>query len=468
MIQYLLLGEGVMKEKLTRYLGDKAFYQRTFQIAFPLALQQFLSSCMGIVGTIMVSRINMVTAVGTATQIDVLQSLVSYGIISGVSMFSAQFYGAKQEANLKRTFGLGLILSLINSLFWLMASALFGRTILQFYLNDSTILDYSMQYLRIAMFSMIPFAINNTFSALYRSTHQARFSLIVSIIGALSNILLNAIFIFGFSFIPALGVRGSALGTLISQCILTITYLIHACVTRQRFLGRFNEIFDLKWSFVKPILIKIFPLLINETLFGFGMTLFIKAFGEIGTQAMDAYYVANQIFNCFLFVVYGYGAAISVLVGTRLGQGRIELAIQEQNYYIGLSAVLSIFLVLFMIVLAQPMVGIFGLKDLVVSNLACLLVYVFAVKISMRLFNYMIFSTLKAGGDAKIIQFLDSGLMYLVGLPLAFVCVYLLNVRDIVVVLLLTQVEQLIRMVLGMLRLNRRLWAHDLTTLIQK
>lgn len=456
-----------MRLFLSRYFGDKAFYQRTFQIALPLSLQQLLSSCMGIIDTIMVSWIGMVTAVGTATQIDVLQSLVSYGISSGVSMFSAQFYGAKQYGHLKKTFGLGMLLSLMNSLFWLLLALFFGREILQFYLNDPTILEYSMQYLEIVMFSMIPFAINNTYGSLYRSTHQAGFTLKMSILGAFSNITLNALFIFGFAFIPAMGVRGAAWGTLITQTILSIVYIFHSLKTKQCFMGSIQEMFHFKWDFVKPILSKMFPLLINETLFGFGSTLFIKAFGMLGTQSMDAYYVANQILNCFLFVVYGYGSAISVLIGTRLGQGRIELAKQEQNYYIGMSAVLSVLLVILMIVFAGPMVTLFGLTDGVVFQLAKLLVYVFAVKISMRLFNYMIFSTLRAGGDAKIIQFLDSGIMYLVGLPLTFGCVYLLHMNNIVLVLLIAQAEQLVRMVFGLQRLSKGFWAKDLTKLVE-
>lgn len=455
-----------MKGLLQKYIADKSFYQRTFRIALPLSLQQLLSSCMGIIDTIMVSWIGMVTAVGTATQIDVLQSLVSYGISSGVSMFSAQFYGAKQEERLKKTFGLGILLCLMNSLFWLVLALFFGHEILRFYLNDPIILEYSMQYLKIAMFSMVPFAINNIYGTLYRCTHQAQFTLCISIFGALSNISLNALFIFGFAMIPAMGVQGAALGTLVTQSLLMFVYLIHSIKTKQCFVGTFKEMFHLEWGFVRPILLKMFPLLINETLFGFGSTLFIKAFGELGTQSMDAYYVANQILNCFLFVVYGYGSAISVLIGTRLGQGRIELAKEEENYYIGLSAVLSFILVILMIGFAGPMVMLFGLTDGVVFVLAKRLVYVFAVKISMRLFNYMIFSTLRAGGDAKIIQFLDSGIMYLVGLPLTFGCVYLLHMESIVWVLLIAQTEQLVRMIFGLQRLMKGYWAKDLTKLV--
>ena len=75
-----------------------------------------------------------------------------------------------------------------------------------------------------------------------------------------------------------------------------------------------------------------------------------------------------------------------------------------------------------------------------------------AVKISMRLYNFMIFSVLKAGGDSKIISLLDSGIMWSVGIPLAFLCVNVLHIHNIALVFLIVQLEQLVRMIIGMKR----------------
>ncbi len=94
------------------------------------------------------------------------------------------------------------------------------------------------------------------------------------------------------------------------------------------------------------------------------------------------------------------------------------------------------------------------------------MMYVFAIKISMRLFNFIIFSILRSGGDTKIIQFLDSGLLYIVGLTLAFGCVNILHINDIVLVLLITQLEQLVRMIFGLKRVSANIWAKDLTTTV--
>ena len=87
--------------KLTeKYFGPKEFYKRTASIAVPLALSNALQSCMSMIDTLMVSWIGMVSAVGTAAQIDTLSMMIAYGCIGGTGMFAAQFYGAGGEHNL--------------------------------------------------------------------------------------------------------------------------------------------------------------------------------------------------------------------------------------------------------------------------------------------------------------------------------------------------------------------------------
>lgn len=456
-----------MSSLIHKYVGPMSFYKKTARIAIPLSLQQLLSSAMGIVDTLMVSWIGMVTAVGTAAQIDTLCSMIAYGAIGGIAMFSSQFYGAKDYKNLKRSFGLSIILAFINAMFWLSIATFFGKQILTFYMPDQEIVFYGMKYLDIAKFGLVMGSLNFAFSFMHRSIQNAKVSLCVSSITMLANVALNSCLIFGLGFFPKMGVEGAALGTLIAQSLGFVIFVIHAKVTKQPFIGTFKEMFSLNAEFVKPILRKILPLLFNETLFGLGSTLFIKAFGQLGKDSMDAYYVGNQIYNVFLFIVYGYGGAISVLLGIKLGSGNIKDAIDEAHYHLGLSFILSIVLVVGMIAFSAPMVSLFSLSDPVVYILSIQIVWVLSVKVSMRLFNFVIFSILRAGGDSKIIQILDSGVLWLIGLPCAFICVNILGLKSIVLVLLITQLEQLVRLLFGLIRVKGGLWAKDITVLVE-
>ncbi len=447
-----------MRTFLLKYVGPKSFYQQTIRVAVPLALTMLLSSCMSIVDSIMVSSIGMVTAVGNASQFLTLHDGIMWGITSGIAIYAAQFFGAGQYKNMTKTLGLCMILTLINSLFWTVLVFGFSETILLFYLDDMTILGYSQSYLYIAILSTIPSAFNQAFGVMYRSCHDARLPFIMSIIGGIGNVFFNYCFIFVLGF----GVAGAAIGTFIAQLIVLACYVIHIWRYRPVFFTDIKDLFDIDMDFAKPILRKGLPLIVNETFFGFGLTLFIKAFGTLGTDSMDAYYIANQVFNMFTFAVHGYGGAVSVLVGARLGAGKIEQAKEESNYQLALGLVLGIVLVGIMLVFKDPILMLFSITDETVYQTAGMLLSVFSIKVFLRMFNYLMFSTLRAGGDAKIMNFLDSGIMYLVGIPLAFISIYI-GIDDIVLVLLICQIEQLVRFVFTMHRYKRGIWARDLT-----
>ncbi|MBR2599718.1 MAG: MATE family efflux transporter, partial [Erysipelotrichaceae bacterium] len=96
-----------------KYVGDKQFYSDVCRLAIPSMLQQLLSSAMGMVDTMMVSAIGMVSPVGVASQLGNICSCISFGVMEGTGIYASQFYGADDRKNLQRTFGLSIILSLI-------------------------------------------------------------------------------------------------------------------------------------------------------------------------------------------------------------------------------------------------------------------------------------------------------------------------------------------------------------------
>lgn len=449
-----------------RYIAPKEFYIRTFRITLPIALQNMLSGTMQIVDSIMVSWIGQMTAVGTATQIDILCAMINYGAIGGTGMFSAQFYGARDFVKLKKSFGLSFMFGLLNGLLWVLIATFFGKYILGFYMSDTATVTIALSYLSIAMFSMPLNGINFAYGNIYRCIQRQDIALKVAIISSILNMSLNYMLIFGVGIFPKMGVTGAALGTVISQLISILIFTLHAFLTKQPFVGTFAEMFLIEKSFIVTVFKKIYPLIFNETLFGFGSTLFIKAFGQLGANSMEAYYVGNQINNMFQFIVYGYGSAVSILLGSTLGQGKIEEAKRECDYFVGLSFFLAFILVGVMFIFTNLMVALFQLKDPFVLTTATWIVRVFSIKVSMRLFNFMIFSIIRSGGDSKIISILDCGIMWIVGIPLAFICVNLLGINNIALVLLIVQLEQLVRVVIGMKRVNSGLWANNLTTIV--
>lgn len=455
----------ISKHGLGKYIGDREFYKRVNSIAIPLAFQSVFTSSLGIVDSLMVSWIGMVSAVGTAAQIETIANTVAFGAVSGTGIFCSQFFGAKDEKKLKQSFGISLTMSLlIGTVFFLLAS-FFGDNIMRFYLNDETVIQYGGMYLNIARFSYIPAILSTCFSFVYRSIRKTKVPLIISIIAMATNCILNYLLIFGVGIFPELGVAGAAYATVIAQTLSLTIHIIYAIKTKQPFMGKFKELFGFTMSFFTAVMSKVLPLMFNELLFGFGSSLFVKAFGALGTDSMDAYYVGTKISEIFFFVIMGLSNANTVISGNTLGSGDIERAKREGNYFIGLSAALAVIMSIVIVIFAGPMVALFNLQNPVVVKNAITIVRIFSLKISLRLFIVIVFGALRAGGESKILTLLDSGLLWTIGLPLAFFSVNVLNIQSIAVVFVIIQIEQLVRMVLGLMRYKTYRWAVNLTNI---
>lgn len=445
---------------MSKYFGNKKYYLNILSIGLPLAMANLLQSCMSIVDGVMVSSIGMVTAVGNARNIITLNDMTEYGIISGISIFAAQFFGAKQKDNMAKTFTLCAITTFLNVLFWTIVTFTIGDKVLYFFLKDEVVCYYSLIYLKIIILAMFPGALAFTISTMFRAMHETKLTFIISTIGSIVNVIFNYIFIYQMN----LGIAGAGYGTVVGSSVNCLIYIVVVLKRKPDFYTGLKDM-KLDLDFIIPVVRKTLPLLVNECLFGVGQTLFTKAYGILGTQSMDAYYVSNEIFNLFTFMIWGFGNAVGIQVGTTLGEGKIDQAIKESNYQLGMAFLIGLFLAVMVFVISPLMINFYHVTNPITYSWTLGLLYVLALKVLVRTFNYMMFSTLKAGGDSKIINFLDSGIMYLVGLPIAFLSVKY-NLGNIVIVVLLCQIEQIVRFFITIKRYKTGIWANDLTKLV--
>ena len=453
----------MLKLDFNKYIGNKEFYRKVALICVPLVLQQVLNSGMGIVDTIMVSSIGEVTAVGTASQIENICITVCFGAVTGIGIFTAQFFGAKEYDNMKKTFGIASLFAIASGLLWMIVVWFFPREVIRFFINDEAVINSAVKYLAIAKYTYVLVCLSFCFSYMYRCMHKTQIPMIIGVASMSVNCFFNYILIFGKLGMPVMGVAGAAYGTLIAQIVSVISYVSYTWGTKQPFIGTFKEMYGFSYAFVKPMLKRTFPLIVNETLFGLGMSLNTKAFGLLGKLAMDSYYVSGQIMNLFFVICNSVGSATGAILGAELGKDNLKTAMRYSNYFLGLATMLSITTSLMVVVSAQPLVQLFGIVDSQIFATAVLLVRLSAIRIALRLFTVVVFSALRAGGDAKFLTFLDSGIMLGFGIPLVYFLVLVCGLKDIAMLFLLVQVEQLVRVAIGLKRLKGNIWAKNLT-----
>lgn len=431
-------------------------------VGLPIMIQQMLNSIMGIVDSIMVSSINGVSAVGNATQIENLMMTISFGAASGASIFIAQYFGSKDEVHQRKSFFVGIGFTLLIALGMLTLATFFPRELMGFFIDDVTVIENSLVYLDVVKWSYIPFVITMMFSFAYRSIQKTMVSLGIGIIAMITNVVLNAILIFGLFGFPTLGIQGAAIATLIAHTLSAILHVIYARLTHQPFFSLEIKNMLVESPLVKKISSRAIPLMFNELFFGVGMTLFIRFYGMYGPESLESYYVANQLSMFFFFAIMGVNAASSAILGAILGEGKLEEAKVTMHYFYGVGVFLAVSLSLLVLILAPWLVSLYG-SGVGQPQLAVLILRVLSLRLSLRVFNVLIFSALRAGGDAKFLTWLDAGLVWGIGLPLTAFLVLVVKVESLAVVLLLVQIEQVVRVVIGLMRVSQGRWLMNLT-----
>lgn len=453
----------MIKMIVEEYLAPARFYKQIALIGLPIMLQQVLNSMMGIVDSIMVASIRYgVSAVGNATQIENLMMTVAFGATSGASIFIAQYFGAKDKDSQKQAFLIGVALSFVIAMIMISFASLFPYQMMSFFIDEPSVVALSVDYLSIVKWSYIPFVITMMFSFAYRAIQKTMVPLCIGIITMLTNVLLNAILIFGLLGFPALGIEGAGIATLIAHALGAIIHIVYALKSQQPFFN--SSVFNttMKTALLKNVTSKATPLMFNELFFGFGMILLIRFYGFFGSESLENYYIAHQLSMFFFFASMGVNAASSALLGATLGKGDLDEAKQTIKHFYGVGVFLAVILSVMMLAFAPLLVSLYG-EGVTNPELAITILRVLSLRLSLRIFNVIIFAALRAGGDAKFLAWLDAGLVWGIGIPLTAFLVFVVNIESIALLLLLVQVEQVVRVVIGLVRVSQGRWLMNLT-----
>lgn len=447
-----------------KYVGDKKFYSDVGRLAIPSMLQQLLSSAMGMVDTMMVSAIGMVSPVGVASQLGHVCTCISFGVMEGTGIYASQFYGADDRKNLQRTFGMTIILSLLVGLVFYGMIALRCVPVIRFYVKDPEVVKYAKIYLDLVKYSFPLNTCAMAFNYFYRCIHKTNVSMWISTTSMATNAIVNYILIYGKLGFAPMGVAGAAWGTIASQVVALGLYYGYSVISKAAFIGSPKVMFDISGEFFNKVMVRTYPTIINETLFGFGTSLYIKAYALLGTEVTDAYYVANTITNMFFSVCNGLSVSGSMLLGAELGKGDVEKAITESRWFLYLGLMLAAITGTIVIAAAVPLVSLFGLTNPDAITMSTAIVRVSAFRIALRMIVVVIFSSLRAGGDSRMLMVLDCGIVWFVGIPLIYGMIALLHMTNFPLIYFLAQFELVARIIIGMRRFTSNRWAVNLTS----
>lgn len=437
---------------------NKNFIKDLLNISIPIIIQNFISSSLNLIDNFMIGNLGdtAIAAVGLSNQFFFLYVLILFGVNSGTGIFVSQFLGKKDIKNIKKVLGISIIIGSIVSFVFMLLGLGFPNKIIKFFVKDNYVIDLGSKYLRIAVISYIFTAISFSYSFASRSIGKAKIPMITSIIALAINTSLNYILIFGKLGLPNLGVKGAAIATLISRIVELILLLVLIYKNNDVLNARIKEMIGFNYEFLKKYFKTTYPVIINEGLWALGMTMYMKAYGMIGTEAVTSVQISNTIQSIFMVVTFGVGNACGVMIGSSIGAEEYDVSFDYSKKFSIISSTLGFILGMLLIMFSPFIVKFYNITDEVYFN-TLNIIKIMGLFMAIKMFNAtLIIGILRGGGDTKYSMFLEITGVWLIGVPLAFIGAKFKLPINIVILLVYT--EEIFKCIIGTKRIISKKW----------
>ena len=459
------------KKFKTKFIGDGRFYRRVLCLAVPMIIQNAITSFVSFLDNIMVGQIGteQMSGVAIVNQLLFVFNICIFGGVSGAGIFSTQYYGKGDYEGQKYAFRFKLYASILIAV---VALCLFGfgsTQLISLYLHDggstgdiTLALKYGKDYLKIMMVSLLPFAISQTYVSTIRETGQTFVPMLASFVAVGTNAILDFILIFGFAGIPAFGVEGAAIATVIArfiECIIVVTWT-HTHQKKNPYIVGVYRGLRIPKRICKDILIKGTPLMLNEMLWASGMAAIAQCYAVRGLDVVAAQNISSTITNLFNIVYIQLGSCISIVVGQFLGAGKIKEAKDADNKMIFFSVACCTVVAAIMAVVGRYFPSLYNTEESI-KALARTFILISASVMPLCAFSHCTYFTLRSGGKTVVTFLFDSVYTWILVIPFAYI---LANHTTLPIawVFFLVQFTEIIKVTVGFFMVRSGVWLQNI------
>ncbi len=255
---------------------------------------------------------------------------IAIGIQAGTQALISNSIGAKQKNKASLYVAQSLIFAFIISIFVTLFGLSFSKALLKIMGSSEQSIILTREYLDIIFYGsvilLIQLSLNGTLSA-QGDTKSYRNILIFSFF---ANIFLNPLFIFGYGFIPALGIAGIAIATIVAQSIGTIYLLfkVYSCELRKYLKP---ECFIPKFNYIKELIVQSVPIMFTMLMIMFGVFNIFYFVGQFGELATAGYGTSVRLEQVLLLPVIGLNTAVISIAGQNYGAKNYDRVIETYS-----------------------------------------------------------------------------------------------------------------------------------------
>ena len=456
-----------------KFIGKRSFYTMILAIAIPIMVQNGITNFVNMIDNIMVGRVgtNEMSGVAIVNQLIMVFNLCIFGGVAGAGIFTAQFHGARNTEGIRYTFRYKLIVITVIVMTSITIFLCFGDELIKLYLHgengDSADIEETLKqakiYLSYMLIGLPPFAIAQAYGDTLRCSEETIIPMKAGIVSVLVNLSLNYVLIYGKLGAPELGVAGAAIATIIARYVEMAVVVIwtHSHSRRQPFIKGAFKNFKIPLPLTKDMVAKGTPLILNETLWSMGVASLLQNYSVRGLAVVGALNISQIISNLFNVGIIAMGSAISIILGRRLGAGKMQEAKEYSVKLIFFTEIICFGTALMLMLLAPFFPMIYNTTD-EIKALATSFIRVAAACMPIYAFETCCYFTIRSGGKTFITFLFDSVFMCVVSVPVAYILVHF-TILNIVMVFLFIQLVSLLKCLIGFIMVKKGIWLNKLT-----
>ncbi|WP_088809871.1 MULTISPECIES: MATE family efflux transporter [Listeria] len=300
--------------------------RKILNLAIPATIENLLQTMMGFVDGLMVARIGLlaVTAVGLANTILAVYLAIFLALGIGTASLIARYLGDKKVTAAKEIVSQSTFIAILVGALFSVLTLLFASPLLQLMGAKDSVLVYAVPFLSIVGGSSVFISLMTVWGSVLRAAGDTKTPMKISFVINILNVLLNYILIFGIGFIPAFGVVGSAIGTVIARLIGCL--LLYMKIQQTDFHLSFRKLFR-KSNYSALIRLSI-PAALERLVMRLGQVLYFSLIVAVGIKTYAAHSIAGTIESFTYMPGYGFAIAATTLVGMSVGAKNYQEAKQ--------------------------------------------------------------------------------------------------------------------------------------------
>lgn len=453
-----------MSKKRRTVIDGENFNSRVMMLVIPMALQNLINVGVNATDVIMLGKVGekVLSGCSLAGQVLFILNLFLFGMTSGASVLTAQYWGKGKKEAIEKILGIVIRLAETAGIAFMVLTLLIPQHIMHIFTNDAEVIAQGCKYLRIVAFTYPVTVFTMAYLNVMKSVEKVVISTIVYASSLALNFCINAVLIFGLFGAPALGIVGAAIGTLSARLLELGIVIFYARRCNHDIKVRPKYILHMDRVLFRDFMHYSGPVIINELFWGVGYSANAAIVGHLGSSAVAANSVAHVCRQLAQVVVFGIGNATAIMIGKVIGEGRIDLAEEYGRRFVKLSLIGGVLggLLIFLI---RPLIiaglSFEGQTAVYMNAFLCIMSY---YVVAQAVNTDMVVGVFRAGGDTRFGMILDMTTMWLGSILLGALAAFVFKWPVIVVYVILLS-DEIIKLPICFFRYRQKKWLANVT-----